>query len=302
MIRLMLYLTLRQYEYVATVARAGSLAAAAAQLNVSQPSLSVALSRVEARLGLKLFHRGKGMPVRLTPVGESYMKAVEGFLATARRLEDPQHLGRSGGQVVLGVFDDLAPFHLCPLLAALRHDLPDIEIRHRTGNFETLAREMLEGRIDLAVSYDLGLDGSFLRRPLLQVRPHAFLSANDPLASGEDVTLEALSSRPLILSEEGLSVRHMLGLFRRIGARPELRHRVASLELMRSLAANGAGVGISYGAPRTAMSYDGREVVALPLRDAFAREPVVLVETATAEETGLRCRVRGSIAGYFAAA
>ena len=47
----MLHLTLRQLEYVVTVARAGSLSGAATTLNVSQPSLSVALGQVEDTLG-----------------------------------------------------------------------------------------------------------------------------------------------------------------------------------------------------------------------------------------------------------
>ena len=48
---LMLYISLRQYEYIVAVAEAGSLTRAAEHLNVSQPSLSVAITRVEERLG-----------------------------------------------------------------------------------------------------------------------------------------------------------------------------------------------------------------------------------------------------------
>lgn len=296
----MLYLTLRQYEYIAAVARAGSLAAAAAQLNVSQPSLSVALSQVEARLGRKLFHRGKGLPVRPTPAGETYLSAVEVLLAQARRLEDPgRHDHAVTGRLTLGIFDDLAPFHLCPILTALGQAMPDIEVRHRTGNFETLAREMLEGRIDLAVSYDLGLDASFSRTPLMQMRPHALVAANTPLACDPSVALQGLARHPLILFEEGLSVRHMLGLFRKIGARPEVRHKVGSLELMRSLAANGAGIGISYGAPDTGTSYDGRRVVAVPISDRFAEEPVVLVQAAAPQTTEVVTLARSIITANY---
>ena len=52
---LMLYISLRQYEYIVAVAEAGSLTRAAEHLNVSQPSLSVAITRVEERLGALLF-------------------------------------------------------------------------------------------------------------------------------------------------------------------------------------------------------------------------------------------------------
>ncbi|EAR49716.1 transcriptional regulator, LysR family protein, partial [Oceanicola granulosus HTCC2516] len=289
----MLYLTLRQYEYIAAVARAGSLAAAAQQMNVSQPSLSTALTQVEARLGRRLFHRGRGQPVRLTATGEAYLAEIERMLALARRLEDPSGLGPAPAErLTLGLFDDLAPFHLCPLVAALREGLPGVEIRHRTANFAELAREVLDGRVELALSYDLGLDGSFARTPLFGARPCAFLPASDPLARRAGLTLADLAGRPLILFDEPLSVRHVLGLFRRIGARPEVRHRVGALELMRSLAASGAGVGISYAVPPGGATYDGQTLAAVPVTDAIAEEPVVLVQSAMADESPLVARAR----------
>lgn len=55
-----------------------------------------------------------------------------------------------------------------------------------------------------------------------------------------------MASEPLILFEEMLSNRHALQLFRSQGLSPTVAHRVRSLEIMRSLAANGEGVGISY--------------------------------------------------------
>ena len=56
----MLYLTLRQYEYVCAVGRHGSLSAAAAALNVSQPALSAALTKIESHLSQPLFMRRRG--------------------------------------------------------------------------------------------------------------------------------------------------------------------------------------------------------------------------------------------------
>jgi len=64
-----LYLSLRQLEYVVAVAHAGSLALAAQQVNVSQPALSVAVTHVETHLGRMLFLRRKGVPVTLTGFG-----------------------------------------------------------------------------------------------------------------------------------------------------------------------------------------------------------------------------------------
>lgn len=273
----MLYLTLRQFEYVSAVARSGSLSAAATQLNVSQPSLSVAITQVERRLARKLFIRRRGAPVELTDFGRDYLAQVDDILALARQLDDPAHNRHATtGRLTLGLFEDLAPLHLGRLLDALRSKLPGAEIRYRIANFETLARDMLQARIDIAVTFDLGLDASFLRRPLTSVHPHALMRIDDPLAGLQEVSLNDLSQRALILFEEGLSVRHVLGLFRRIGAEPVVRHRVQALEVMRSLAAHGEGIGITYTGPKIGCAYDGTPLASVPIAETFAREPVIL--------------------------
>ena len=273
----MLYLTLRQFEYVAAVARAGSLYAAAAQLNVSQPSLSVALTQVEKRLGQKLFQRRKGAPVTLTAAGDAYVGKVEDLLALARRLEQPECLQKSmGGRVTLGLFEDLAPFHLGLLLRALTGGLPGIDVRYTLGDFTTLARDMLDGRVDLCVTYDLGLDASFAKQTLAMVSPCAIVAADHEWASDPHIALADLVDRPLILSEDGLSIRHVLGLFRKIRAKPTVRHRVRSLEVMRSLVGSGAGIGISYTIPPSSQTYDHKRISAVPIADGFAREPIIL--------------------------
>ncbi|WP_406871912.1 LysR family transcriptional regulator [Aminobacter sp. P9b] len=274
----MLYITLRQLEYVVAVARAGSLTVAAQQVNVSQPALSVALSQVEDHLRQKLFIRRKGAPVTLTGFGRLFLADAEALLADAARLESPGGLGQRRLQrIMLGVFDDLAPAHLAPLLRLLRARFPEVEIRTRVATFEGLAESLLGGDIDLALTYDLGLDASFHRELYAQVSPQAWFQPDDPLAKASEVTLADLADRPLILSDQGLSIRHMLGLFRSIGVTPNIVHRAASTEVLRSLAANGEGVGISYTNPVGTLSYDGKPLARVPIADAQAREPIVLV-------------------------
>ncbi|TMV68283.1 LysR family transcriptional regulator [Thioclava sp. BHET1] len=273
----MLYLTLRQLEYVAACGRAASLTEAARLVNVSQPSLSVALSQVEAHLGQALFLRRKGAKLAPTPFGRRYLAEVEQFLASATRLDTASGLADPlAGAVTLGCFADLAPGYLAPLLSHLRSALPGLTITPRIANFETLARGLLDGQIDLALTYDLGLDASFERRELRRHRPHAFLHADHPLAARPVLRLADLAAEPLILFDEGLSARHMLALFRARGLHPRVAHRVGALEVMRSLAAHGEGAGLSYTAPPTGLSYDGRALHTRPIADPEAEEPVIL--------------------------
>lgn len=279
----MLYLTLRQMEYVAAIARYGSLTAAASVLNVSQPSLSVAISQVESHLGTRLFIRGKGAPVTVTGQGRQFLAGAEAVLAAAKRLEgmtaDPASAGTLPQLIRLGVFEDLAPTCLAPILVGVAEHLPAIEVAAEIADFATIAGKLRRGELDLAITYDLGLDASFDCTALYHAEPSAFFAAGQG-PDGSTITLQELAEYPLILFEEGVSSQHVLRLFGQSGFQPRVAHRVAGLETMRSFAAQGLGVGISYTTPPGSVSYDGAHLRSLKISDDGAPEPVMLARIA----------------------
>ncbi|WP_170385254.1 LysR family transcriptional regulator [Ruegeria atlantica] len=277
----MLYISLRQYEYVCAIGRYGSLSSAAQHLNVSQPALSNALTRVEEQLGHPLFARRRGAAMALTPQGRSFIEEAETLLAKAARLENAAETGAGKARLRLGCFVDLAPFMLARSLRLLRAELPDVAVSYRVDNFEGLISGLIDGRIDMALTYGMSMDASFSKQTLFSSSPHALVSPEHPLAKKPQVSLRDLAAHPLILSEEGLSAQHVLGLFRRIGESPTVAHRAASLEIQRSLAAHGEGIAISYANPPAKISYDGIPLVSLPVSDSFAAEPVVLARHGT---------------------
>ncbi|GLO71629.1 LysR family transcriptional regulator [Phaeobacter inhibens] len=273
----MLYLTLRHYEYVCAIAQYGSLSAAAAAVHVSQPALSTALARIEAQLGETLFLRRRGAAVVLTPQGRSFAARAQAILEQAAQLERQGSEDTTGQQLTVGWFTDLAPFLLAPTLQRFRAALPGVAIHYKVDHFKPLIAAMIAGDIDLAVSYDLGVDASFMRQELSRRSPVALLPRRHPLAGLDHLALADLAEQPLILSEEGHSVRHMLGLFKSIGTLPRIAHRAASVELLCSLAAHGEGIGITYSRPPGTYSYDGPGLVSVPIRDTSAEEPLVLI-------------------------
>lgn len=267
----MLSVTLRQLEYAVAVARAGGMSAAAEALHVSQPALSVALRELEAQLGRPLFLRRPGGPLAPTAFGRGFLEGAEAQLAAISRLMAGE--AAPPLPVRLAVFEDLAPMLLAPLLAALPADLPVAPV---ILGFEPITEGLRSGQIDLALTYDLGLSQALARQELARLRPHALMAPGHRLAAHAGVSLAELAAEPLILADQGLSVSHMRGLFARRGLAPRIAHRTATLELLRSFAANGLGVGLSYTIPVPGQSYDGAALVSRPLLDAGPGEPVVL--------------------------
>lgn len=274
----MLSVTLRQIEYATATARFGGVTAAATALNVSQPALSVALAQLEAALGQPLFHRRPGGPITLTTFGRQWIEAaqvqLDGFAHLMSGAEAPAL------PVRLAVFEDLAPQILAPLLRRIREEAPELRVQHSVLGFEALTEALKSGQAELALTWDLGLETGFEREVLSRVAPHAVLSADHPLAHRRAVvTLAALAEEPLILTDQGPSLGHMRGLFAQAGLSPNIAHRTATVELMRSFAANGLGVGLSYTRALNRRSNDGAVIITKPVTDA-GTEAMVLARSA----------------------
>ena len=275
----MLSLTLRQVEFALAVAHHGGMSAAAQALHVSQPALSVAIGKLDARLGEALFLRRPGGRLQPSPFGRRWLIEAETGLAQMQRLADPTAL--RSYPLRLAVFQDIAASCLAPLLAMAATKAPTLRLDTRPTGFETLLSALRDGTVDLALTWDLGLETDIDRRLVTRIPPHAVLAEAHPLAARPGLSLRDLVDEPLILTDQGLSVGHMRGLFSSAGLAPRIAHRTANLDLMRSFAANGFGVGLSYTNPAPRQSQDGRPLVTRPLLDA-GTEALVLARLATA--------------------
>lgn len=272
----MLSVSIRQIEYVVAVAEQGSVSAAAAAMHVSQPALSVAIAGLEETLGQALFIRRKGSPVVPTSFGRGFIIEARKILSLIGDLMEPTVTTVEQQPIVIGCFEDLAPIILGPVLSRFRDEHPEAKISTRIGDFQLLSEEMLAGRIDFAITYDLGLDKGFDRKVIANLWPIVLVDAMHRLAGKTMVSLEELAGEPLVLAGQSISVRHMIDLFQQRGLEPHVAHTTETLEIMRSFVANGLGVGLSYTLPRTPRSYDGKEVHAIEIADDLPSEPVVI--------------------------
>jgi DNA-binding transcriptional LysR family regulator len=269
--------TLTQLRYLLAVARHGSVTAAARTLNVSQPSISVAIDNVERNFGQKLFVRQRGSGISLTSFGRVALAKAKRVLAEA---DEFAVLGSRetaiAGQMVLGCFEDLAPYFAPALIRSFSERCPGVEIIVREETFETLGRRLSDSAIDIGLSYDLGLPTHFARILLHELRPHALLPASHALASRATVSLADLATYPLITTDQPHSWQHMLDLFRSRGLSAVSEARTSSFELQRSMVANGFGVAVSYTRPHGDRSYDGLPLICKPLSDPLPMQRIIL--------------------------
>jgi DNA-binding transcriptional LysR family regulator len=80
--------TLRQLEYLVAVGESGSIALASEKVNVSSPSISAAISQLEAEFGLSLFVRKHAHGLSLTQGGKQFVSQARQVLAEAGKLNE----------------------------------------------------------------------------------------------------------------------------------------------------------------------------------------------------------------------
>ena len=294
-------LTLRQLRYAIAAARHGNLTEAARALHTSQPSISMAISQIEAHFGRQVFVRQRGTGVSLTAFGQNAIEKAKLVLAEVEALEalggDSSTLS---GEFVLGCFEDLAPYCVPAILARLRSKSPAVSVIVREEGFDTIGRRLDEGAIDLAITYDLGLPATVATTILCELAPQAVLPADHALAGRESVTMAELAREPLIMTDQAQSWQHVLELFQLCNVRPTRAVNTGSLELQRSMVANHFGIAVAYSRPYGDFSYDGQPLVRKTIADALPLQRILLAHPQARTLSGAQLAFVDEAKAWFA--
>lgn len=175
-------------EYVYEVYKEKSFSKAAANLFISQPSLSANVKRVEKRIGYPIFDRST-KPLQLTPCGEQYILAIENILEVQKGFETfIRDLGDlKTGSLNIGGSNFFSSWILPPLIADFSRKYPSIKISLVEESTSNLAVLLQSGKLDLMID-NCDLDERIFDRQIYQ-KEHLLLTVprsypvNDALRS-----------------------------------------------------------------------------------------------------------------------
>ncbi|MEI4197865.1 LysR family transcriptional regulator [Roseovarius sp. E0-M6] len=279
--------TLRQLEYLIACVDTGSVAAAAARLNVSSPTISVAIAKLEDQLGMQLLLRRHAQGVTLTGAAADLLPMARNLLSQA---DDFGRAALDAGQGVrgrlgVGALSTLAPKVLPGVIRAMAETYPGISVNIREGSQAQIIDTLHAGHLDIALLYDIDLPASLERIPLAAPPAYVALPEDHPLVACGDIALSELVDEPLILLDMPPSRDYFLGLFRAQGLEPRVAQTSPSIELVRGLVGQGLGYAILVTQPESDLTYDGRRIVSRPLRDCPTRSPIVIARPSGLRET-----------------
>ncbi len=285
----MIHYTLRQLSYFVAAAKRGSTAQAARDLSISQPSISMAISKLEAEFGWQLFLRHPSGGLLLTSEGRHMLAEARHLLAHARDFsEQAEDLGQSvRGELDVGCFLTLTPFFMPQLVIEFTTRYPEAQIRLYEGEQDDLVDGLERGRFPVALLYDEGISGALEMQILKEFWPYVLLPGKHALARKNSIALRDLAQDPMVLLDVKPSRDYFTSLLFRAGIEPDIRFRSPSFETVRALVGNGLGYSILGTRPHGDVTYDGRKLACIPIEDDVKPSRIVLARPARARQTRL---------------
>lgn len=191
---------MHQIRYFLAAAKSLSFTRAAKECHVSQPALTLAVKKLEERLGSALFHR-EGRRLALTEFGRQMQPHLSEIAARAELAQTLAQNFRLLAQVPirLGVMATIGPMRLARFLAAFEHAVPGAELALREGLLKDVVGWLEADEIDFAILNPLeGLGDGFRADALYRERYLVLLPPDHPLRERNAISLADLSGEPYV--------------------------------------------------------------------------------------------------------
>jgi LysR family hydrogen peroxide-inducible transcriptional activator len=261
-------MTLTELKYIVAVAREKHFGKAAEACFVSQPTLSVAVKKLEEELEVKLFERSAN-EVTVTALGEEIVRQAQAVLEQAAGIKEVARRGKDplAGPLKLGLIYTIGPYLLPDLVREMIQQHPNMPLMLQE-NFTVKLLEMLRtGEIDCAILAEPFPDSGLAVAPLYDEPFFAAVPIKHALAGRDSITNEAIKNETMLLLGTGHCFRdHVLEVcpeFARFSSNAEgIRKSFegSSLETIKHMVAAGMGVTLvpRLSIPKSALAPKGK--------------------------------------------
>ena len=207
-------MNLRALKCCVEIARLGSFTRAAQALHIAQPALSMAVTRLEAELGVMLFNRA-GRQVSVTEEGRCFLARAESALQeldmARQELRDMANLER--GEIRLGVPPMFGIHYMPELLSDFRQRYPGIVMSVFEGSADEISALLKQRRIDVALLEARRVDGSWESTLLGEDEMVLCMSSQHGLADEARIEARQLQDMDMVVFDQSFIQRHLLDRF-----------------------------------------------------------------------------------------
>jgi len=243
-------MTLTELKYIVAVARAKHFGHAAEACFVAQPTLSVAIKKLEDELGVTLFERG-GSEVSVTPLGAQIVAQAERVLEQTAAIKElaKQNKDPLAGPLRLGVIYTIGPYLLPPLVKRLIDTVPQMPLVLQENYTHKLLELLRQGELDAAiVALPLPEHGMSMQtlydEPFVVAMPRSHPWARRKEIPADDLKLETmlLLGAGHCFRDQVLEVCPEMARYSSPGNGMQRTFEGSSLETIRHMVASGIGL------------------------------------------------------------
>jgi LysR family transcriptional regulator, hydrogen peroxide-inducible genes activator len=241
-----IFMTLTDLRYIVSLAQERHFGRAAEKCHVSQPTLSVAVKKLEEQLGVLLFERS-AVDVKVTEIGRLIVDQAERVLLEASQIRDLAEAGRDAmsGPLRIGVIYTIAPYLLPALIPLLAERAPRMPLMIQENYTHRLADLLKKGEIDVAILALPFVEPGIVAQAVYDEPFRVVLPANHAWVKEKQISTQLLQEEPLLLLGAGNCFRDQV-----LEACPRCAHGTglqktmegSSLETIRHMVATGLGI------------------------------------------------------------
>tara|TARA_R110002110_G_scaffold205066_7_gene417004 strand:+ start:124897 stop:125796 length:900 start_codon:yes stop_codon:yes gene_type:complete len=278
-------MTLTELRYLVALSETGHFRKAAEQCNVSQPTLSIAIKKLEEELGISLFERSRHK-VTATPIGERVVDQARTVLQEAQNLQHLAELGKDplGSMLSVGAIYTVGPYLFPRLVTQLQKMAPTMPLFIEESFTANLRGKLSSGELDAVFVALPFTEPEVVTRKVYQEPFVVLLQENHPLSCEKAIDPAALAEHRVLMMGEGHCFRDQVleacpGLQQAISdshSRGQAMVEGSSLETLKHMVASGLGITVLPQSAANIATYGENTLVIRPFLDPAPQRTIAL--------------------------
>jgi LysR family hydrogen peroxide-inducible transcriptional activator len=277
-------MTLTELRYIVALHQTGHFGKAAERCHVSQPTLSIAIKKLEEELDVALFERSRNQ-VRTTPVGQKIVQQAQIVLEQAHQIKELAQVGRDplGTRLAIGAIYTVGPYLFPCFIPGLQKLAPEMPLYIEESYTAVLREKLRAGELDCIIVALPFTEPDVVTQPLYDEPFVVVMPADHPLAKRTAITPKQLEKETVMLLGEGHCFRDQVlaacpGLKKGPGGDQAMQSLVegSSLETIKHMVASGLGITILPLSAAQTVPYGHNALVTRPFSEPQPTRTVAL--------------------------
>ena len=204
-------MTIVQLNYTLAVAKYGNFTLAAKKSNVTQPTLSMQVQKLEDELGVSIFNRNT-KPIKVTVLGEKIISQAKKIVEESQKMKSliDQNIGIVEGDFRLGIIPTVMPTLLPLFLNTFLKKFPKVSLKIDELNIQNSIDQIIDERLDAFIGATPLNNSKLIENPIYYEPFVGYIPQNHPLHSMEKLEINDLESGKILIIKDGHCFRNQI--------------------------------------------------------------------------------------------